>query len=161
MKNIPDKIIVHHSAYDQKSDQLMQINQWHKDRDFLLSSRGYYVGYHFVINYEGQITQTKELDEEGCHTRGFNSESIGVCMEGDFTKHEPSEAQKVALGKLLVMLCERLHIGDADIYPHRVFGQTSCYGDFLSEDWARKLHLVAKDNFVYQPIQCETHTPTE
>lgn len=161
MKNVPNKIIVHHSAYDQKTDQLMQINQWHKDRDFTLSQRGYYVGYHFVINNDGQITQTRELDEVGCHCKGFNFESIGVCLEGDFTTHAPSEAQKTALGKLLVMLCERLHIGDADIHPHRVFGNTSCYGDFLSDDWAQRIHLAAANLMNYQLSPCETSSPVK
>lgn len=155
MKNIPTKIIVHHSAFDQDADQLMQINEWHKARDFTLSSRGYYVGYHFVINHEGQITQTKELDEVGCHTRGFNWESIGICMEGDFTKKPPSEQQSASLGSLLVMLCERLHIDGSDIHPHRNFAQTSCYGDFLSDTWARDIFYHANALIKYNLSPCE------
>lgn len=146
---------MHHSAFDQNADQLMQINQWHKDRDFPLSLRGFYVGYHFVINHEGQITQTRELDEVGAHTKGFNFESIGICLEGDFTKKAPSEEQKTALGKLLVMLCNRLHIGASDIYPHRVFGSTTCYGDFLSDDWAAKVFLHAANFTNYNLTPCE------
>lgn len=161
MKNVPNKIIVHHSAFDQDTDQLMQINRWHKDRDFPLSERGFYVGYHYVINNEGQITQTRELDEVGAHCRGFNFESIGVCMEGDFTSKQPSAKQRTALGKLLLMLCDRLRIDHADIYPHRNFGQTSCYGDFLSDDWARKVYLDAASLVNYNLTPCETSSPTK
>lgn len=159
MKNVPDKIIVHHSAFEQEASQLMLINQWHKDRDFPLSERGFFVGYHYVINHEGQITQTRELDEVGAHSRGFNFESIGVCLEGDFTKHGPSEAQKIALGKLLVMLVHRLRIDPNDIRPHRNFGQTSCYGDFLSDEWARSIFHTADNLMSYQLSPCETPTP--
>lgn len=161
MKNVPDKIIVHHSAFDHDADQLMQINKWHQDRDFPLSQRGYFVGYHFVINHEGQITQTRELDEIGAHCRGFNFESIGVCMEGDFTSHAPSMPQTMALGKLLVMLCNRLHIDGADIHPHRNFGQTSCYGDFLSDEWARDIFYHANSLPNYQLSPCEAPLTTK
>lgn len=155
MKNIPDKIIVHHSAFEQAGDQLMQINQWHKERDFPLSSRNFYVGYHFVINHEGQITQTRELDEVGAHTKGFNFESIGICLEGDFTSKQPNDAQKKALGDLLVMLCDRLRIDGADIYPHRTYSTTSCYGDLLSDKWASDLYTETRARTNYNISPCE------
>lgn len=155
MKNIPDKIIVHHSAFDQEADQLMKINKWHEDRDFPLSQRGYFVGYHYVINHEGQISQTRELDEVGAHARGFNFESIGVCLEGDFTSHKPSAAQTVALGKLLVMLVNRLRIDPSDIKPHRNYGQTSCFGSFLPDDWAENVYRTQANLMDYQQSSCE------
>lgn len=155
MKNIPDKIIVHHSAYDQEASQLMQINQWHKDRDFPLSNRGFYVGYHYCINHAGDIVQTRELDEVGAHSRGFNFDSIGICLEGDFTKKHPSEAQKYALGKLLVFLVNRLRIDPADIRPHRNFGNTSCYGDLLSDEWARSIYYTQANLSNYNLSPCE------
>ena len=155
MNNVPDKIIVHHSAFDQDADQLMQINQWHKDRDFPLSQRGFYVGYHYVINHDGQITQTRELDEVGAHTRGFNFESIGICLEGDFTKKAPSDAQKASLGELLLMLVNRLKVDPSDIKPHRTFGNTSCYGDFLSDSWAQDIYHHTANLINYNQSPCE------
>jgi len=155
MGNKPDKIIVHHSAFEQDADQLMKINQWHKDREFPLSLRGFYVGYHFVINHEGQITQTRELDEVGAHARGFNFESIGICLEGDFTTKLPSEAQKVALGKLLVMLVNRLRIDPSDIKPHRSFGNTSCFGERLLDNWAEIVYRTQANFTNYNLTPCE------
>lgn len=135
--NIPDKIIVHHSAFVQQASQLAQINQWHKDRDFLLSSLNYYVGYHFLIANDGTVTRTKNDDEEGCHTIGQNLTSLGVCMEGDFNQEFPSLAQEKALGKLLVELCDKHGISYMSIYPHRKYANTSCCGTKLPDNWVK------------------------
>ena len=104
MQNNPTKIIVHHSADITPTDQLNKINEYHKSRDFPLSSKGYYVGYHFLINHEGQLTQTRDFYDEGAHTRGLNFESLGICLEGNFSEELPTEAQKETLGRLLLDL---------------------------------------------------------
>lgn len=145
MKNTPKKIIVHHSGDASKEDQFAKINEWHKKREFPISSFGFYVGYHYLINHEGELTQCRQDDDEGAHTKGLNFQSIGVCMEGNFSVEEPTEKQKETLGKLLVDLCEKYFMDVTDIYPHRAFRDTECYGKRLSDNWAQLLYLDYKD----------------
>jgi len=40
------------------------------------------IGYHAVIFQDGRLLETRPHDTQGSHTRGFNSESIGVCLAG-------------------------------------------------------------------------------
>lgn len=144
MKNIPTKLIVHHSAFAQYADQLTQINEWHRDREFPKSSFGYYVGYHYLINHAGHVTQTRQDWEEGAHSKGINFESIGICLEGNFDEELPTEEQKSSLGKLLVELCQKYKLDVTDIYPHRSFRDTACYGKRLDDSFARVLYLDYK-----------------
>ena len=136
MINKPEKIIVHHSAFLQDREQLAQINQWHKEREFPQSRSGYYVGYHYLISRGGIVTRTKDDDEEGAHTRGENFSSLGVCMEGHFNQQTPTAIQEQILGKLLVELCEVHRLPYIAIYPHRRFSNTACYGNKLNANYA-------------------------
>jgi N-acetylmuramoyl-L-alanine amidase len=157
MKNIPTKLIVHHSAITRHADQLAEINQYHKSKEFPISSFGFYVGYHYLINHAGVITHTRADDEEGAHSKGINFESIGICLEGNFDEELPTEEQKSSLGKLLVGLCQKYKLDVTDIYPHRAFRDTACYGKKLDDSWARVLYLDYKPNNQTFTVTCTAH----
>ncbi len=40
------------------------------------------IGYHFVIYTNGTVATGRGLDEPGAHAKGFNLNSIGICMVG-------------------------------------------------------------------------------
>lgn len=144
MLNVPNKIIVHHTADSSSVDQFNKVNEWHRLREFPKSHAGYFVGYHYLINKLGNVTQAREDDEEGAHTKGQNFSSIGVCLEGNFSSEFPTPAQKEALGNLLVKLCDRYKLASQHIHPHRSFAQKDCYGALLPDTWARLIYLQYK-----------------
>ncbi len=137
LTNNPNKLIVHHSASQLEGEQLTQINEWHKERDFYLSSLGFFVGYHYVISQAGVVTQTRLITDEGCHTIGQNTQSIGICLEGDFDVQQVTPPQEKALAQLCVKLCAAYKIPYTEIFPHRHFKQTDCYGSNLSDNYAQ------------------------
>ncbi|MEK7068270.1 MAG: peptidoglycan recognition family protein [Patescibacteria group bacterium] len=141
MPNVPDKIIVHHTAIARQGEQIAQINAAHEERGFPQSRLGFFVGYHFLIDGAGNITRTREDDEEGAHTVGQNTSSLGVGLEGDFNLELPTKEQAAALGGLLGALCEQYSLGVSDIFPHRAYSPKDCYGTLLSNDWARLVFL--------------------
>lgn len=155
MKNTPKKIIVHHSGDADRADQFAKINEYHKSLEFPQSSLGYYIGYHYLINREGTLTQCRDESDEGAHCKGLNFASIGVCLEGNFNIEQPTEAQKKSLGNLLVELCEKYFLDVMDIYPHRAFRNTDCYGNSLDNNWARILYLDYKDKDLRKKETCE------
>ena len=157
MQNIPTKLIVHHSADIDPRHQIGKINDWHKSKGFPQSRRGNFVGYHFLISHTGDVVRTKDDDEEGAHTKGINFESIGICLEGNFDEELPTEEQKASLGKLLVELCQKYKLDVTDIYPHRAFRDTACYGKKLDDSWARVLYLDYKPNDKTFTISCTAH----
>lgn len=138
----PQRIVWHHSAINAKRLQLDEIDAYHKTRDFPLSSLGFYVGYHYLIEYDGSIRQTRKETEIGAHDTGENTNSIGICLAGDFTGQLPTTAQSVAAATLTGQIMKRWKLPVQRIEPHRWDDTTACPGDFLPDNWLIKTYLT-------------------
>lgn len=154
MKNNPNKIIVHHSADSFTGDQLAKINEYHKGKNFPISSFGYYVGYHYLINRKGITTKTRAHDDEGAHCIGENTSSIGICIEGNFDTSAPSQEQIDSLQELLLKLSDELGISWEQVYSHRHFRNTSCYGSRLDNNWGKRVFLIGLIDRLKKQLQC-------
>jgi len=69
---------------------------------FPKSGLGFWVGYHKMIDRYGRI-YTARLDETiGSHTlNGWNTKSIGICLDGNFNIEAPTQAQLMSLRSLI------------------------------------------------------------
>lgn len=139
-------IIVHHAGgtdsapmADSSNYTLAMCNADHKERFNMLSSLGHYCGYTYFIDKAGVVTQTRQDGEEGAHAKGYNRNSIGICLAGNFDAFLPTKAQIDSLTKLMKEKVEKFQIDPANIIPHRKVANKSCYGKKLPDDWARKL----------------------
>ena len=100
-------IIVHHSATTFGNAKLL--DRAHRKRGF---SNG--LGYHFVIDNgtngrkDGQIEigrrWTRQQDGAHCNSDGMNHRGIGICMVGNFSTQQISEAQLRSLAALIDQL---------------------------------------------------------
>jgi exopolysaccharide biosynthesis protein len=145
--NKPNKIIIHHSAtsdglvlkdFDSIRNYHINVNKW---RD---------IGYHWVIesvDNQYEILKGRDEKDDGAHCIGQNTSSIGICVVGDFTKQEPTEAQYQKIAELIKDIYSRY--GELPIYGHKDLYSTSCPGKLnievikkmlKSEHWAKK-HL--------------------
>lgn len=124
--NDPKHIIIHHGA---GSLNFEQVNEYHKGKWGFQSSLGYYIGYQYFISYSGRVYQGRSDTEEGAHTIGYNKCSIGICLQGDFSKEQMTEGQLTALEKLVAEKKLRYNIGVVN--GHRDFSNTSCPGQNL------------------------------
>lgn len=156
----PEYIIVHHSGgtdaqplADSSNYTVAQCDADHKARGFGKSSLGYHVGYQYIIEKNGKVTQCRKDTEEGAHTIGKNKTSIGVMLSGNFDATLPTEAQIQALKSLLLTKMVEHSIPASKIVPHRSFAAKSCYGNKLSEDWARKLVAVINPLEAYKTVE--------
>lgn len=143
---IPKAIICHHSGgtdlnplQDSSNYTVEQCNQDHKLRFDFKSSLGWWVGYQYFIDRQGQLTQCRLDTEEGAHTIGQNDSSIGICLAGNFDVTLPTFEQKLALKNLLIKKTKEWNIDPKDIYPHRHFASKTCYGTLLADSWAKEL----------------------
>ena len=59
------------------------------------------IGYHYIIDPDGVIHIGRSLNTCGAHTKGFNANSIGICLLGNFEVEEPTEKQLAQLNNLL------------------------------------------------------------
>lgn len=72
-----DYIVVHCSATPPGMDiGADEIRQWHLKRGWLD------IGYHFVIRRDGTIEQGRPRDVQGAGARGYNHNSIHICLVG-------------------------------------------------------------------------------
>ena len=73
----PTKIIIH--CTDSPNGKVYPISQLEKDH----KARGFKtIGYHGVIQPDGEYTQTRPFNEIGAHCRGENETSIGISLVG-------------------------------------------------------------------------------
>lgn len=131
----PKRIIWHHSASQLATAQASSIDQWHKDRGFPISSLGYFIGYHFVIERNGSVFKARETNEIGAHDSGENLDSIGICLAGDFNTEMPTIEQVRAFRVIVLELMLKWGINLNAIEPHRRDDTTDCPGKNLPDNW--------------------------
>lgn len=71
-----NRAILHHA--EAKTCSAADIHSWHKNNGWAG------IGYHFVVHKDGTIERGRPEDTIGAHASNNNSDSIGICFEGDF-----------------------------------------------------------------------------
>lgn len=149
-------IVIHHSATPTESikDLIKGINSAHKGRLFPLSELGYYVGYHYMIDFFGDVMQTRNDHEVGAHCREqkMNYVGIGICLLGNFNISKPTNDQVAKLIETLTYLCTKHKIPVENIKYHGEFKATACCGENLIKTMSYiknavndRLHETKKD----------------
>ncbi|WP_087020117.1 peptidoglycan recognition protein family protein [Thaumasiovibrio subtropicus] len=108
-----NKIIVHHSATSAVTTTVSSIKSGH------LKGGKSDIGYHKVITWNGKIKEGRSEKVQGAHAKGANTNSLGVCLTGNFESESPSQAQKASLVELLTRWCKEHDLTVDKIYPHR------------------------------------------
>lgn len=119
-RTITSRIIIHHAV--SKGDVSAEtIHQWHLERGW----SG--IGYHYLIRYGGNAERGRPENTVGAHAGpGANSDSIGICLAGNLSVHEPTEAQMNTLVWLIMDIRKRL--GQLQIIGHKEVYNTECPG---------------------------------
>lgn len=112
------RIILHHAAA--KSCTAEQIHQWH------LNNGWSGAGYHFLVRKDGKIYRLRPENKVGAHASGSNSDSLGVCFEGDFMSETMGELQRKAGAELVSYLKNKY--GISKVQRHKDVGATDCPG---------------------------------
>lgn len=126
-----DKIVVHCSA--SRFGNVKIIRDWHVN-----GNKWDDIGYHYVIlngykragvkynkKDDGKIEEGRSLEYAGAHVRGYNSNSIGVCLIGN--KHFTPKQLLESLPKLLGELSIKYNIPLSNVYGHYSFtDQKTC-----------------------------------
>ena len=141
-----DFIVIHHVADADNGDMSSKaINDLHIKENHWIA-----IGYHFVIRKDGTIEKGRPVWSNGAHAQGYNTESIGICLSGNFDIGNPTNQQIESLAMLLANLCAdyNIPIDRKHILGHRELNNTNCPGDNLYD----KLDtIVGKANFYRYP----------
>ncbi|CAK9812966.1 Peptidoglycan-recognition protein LB [Anthophora plagiata] len=125
-------VVIHHGGiakycYDEKACAAIVRSY----QNYHLDDRGWFdIGYNFVVGEDGKAYEGRGWDFVGAHAPGYNTQSIGICVIGDFSDFLPNgEALKtvhalinygVSLGKIR---------GDYHLIGHRQVRSTLCPGN--------------------------------
>ena len=118
-------IVLHHTATNAPSwDSASRIRKYH------VEERGYAdIGYHFIINSKGFLYFGRPIHRQGAHSKGYNANSIGIALCGDFTDRYPSGEQQETLIGLLMTLLGAFDLEYKDIVGHsHLSDKTVCPG---------------------------------
>ena len=146
----------HHST--RKIDLLvLHCSDTRPDQDFTIEklmrshrNKGYgaYPGYHIYVRRDGTLFYCRPVAERGCHVKGYNTSSIGICYEGGHScspdvKYEDNRTaeQMVALDEVLRILHEiypdaRI-VGHCELNPRKA---CPCLDPPASQEYAYIFH---------------------
>jgi N-acetylmuramoyl-L-alanine amidase len=125
----------------QKNEEMdvgvVEIEEWHRQRaetepwGFYVDHNGSpkYIGYHYVVRRSGAVEVARPIEFVGCHAKGVNKNSIGVCWIG---KNHMNDKQRVSLIAAVATLCVDHGLSVHDIYGHYQFSQNKTCPNFNS-----------------------------
>lgn len=130
-----NRIILHCSATVEGKDYSVDtIRAWHKKRGWLD------IGYHFVIQLDGTISQGRPIDKSGAHTKGNNKDSIGICYIGGIDANKkPKDTMTPEQNKafrILVLAIRTLFGDNITIHGHNEFANKACPSFIVKEKFA-------------------------
>lgn len=120
IKRLIHEIIVHCSASGPKT-KMEDIRKWHKQRGWKD------IGYHYVIESDGQIRTARDINDVGAHCEGKNATTVGICLVGgnDGKKlHHFSKEQMTSLRILIDGLF--MSYGRLPVVGHRKYAKKEC-----------------------------------
>ncbi|MDF1510611.1 peptidoglycan recognition family protein [Robertmurraya sp. DFI.2.37] len=114
------KVVCHHP--DHTSWGIIDIHNYHRN------SKGWAgIGYNYFITFDGRIQEGRGKNV-GAHCSGRNSDTLGVCFQGDFDKQHMTDAQVKAGGWLIAKLIKEHGLQINDVLGHRDLAATACPG---------------------------------
>lgn len=113
------EIVLHHAA---ATADAKTIHQWHKNNGW----SG--IGYHFVVRKDGTIERGRPIKTIGAHCTGHNSNTIGICFEGNFEKEKMSDKQIKSGQELLSYLYKTYNLTKSNVKRHKDLMSTNCPG---------------------------------
>lgn len=149
--NKPNKIIIHHSA----TEDGKVLSSFNAIKKYHMETNGWNdIGYHYVIEYVKNVpTIQKGRDDKtvGAHTVGQNSQSIGICVVGNFDKTVPDDA---IIDKLVELIKDiRIYNGYLPIHYHNEFANKTCPGKFFFDKFRlEEMTLIPTKKVTQEPI---------
>lgn len=135
------RIILHHAAATNCTAD--DIDRWHKGNGWTC------IGYHFFVNKKGEIYRGRKEDTVGAHAGNNNTDSIGICAEGNFENETMPEVQKEALKELVAYIKDKYGINK--VQRHKDVNLTACPGkNYPFEEIANATIKEENENVLYK-----------
>lgn len=118
MSRLINLIVIHCSA--SRSNKRFTLDMLRACHNARFHNKG--IGYHYYIERDGQVHQTRDEEEIGMHARHYNAHSIGICYEGGLDeKGRTADTRTLEQCAAIIALLRSLKADypDAAIMGHR------------------------------------------
>lgn len=106
----PTHLIIHHSAGFSAAPDYKQVMTYYWD--FHVNTNGWDdIGYNWLIDPNGVIYEARGSNTLGAHFSCMNSNTLGICMIGNYVSQPPSDT---AMGSLLALLAYEASTNNID-----------------------------------------------
>lgn len=120
-----NKIVIHCSdTPNGRPDTAEDIHRWHQEKGW----DG--IGYHYVIEVDGQVRNGRPHYWQGSHVAGHNRNSLGICLVG---RDQFNDAQWVSLQSLVRALDSQYE--GATVLGHRDLDSEKTCPNFDVKAW--------------------------
>ena len=140
-------IVVHCSATPPSMDiGADTIREWHTSPSPSDPSKPWRdIGYNYVIRRDGTVEAGRSEGETLAHARGFNTNSIAICLVGGVNEHKAPQAnftgEQGATLRAFLTWMERRYPG-AKIRGHRDLGANKDCPSFDVKEWRASGHFT-------------------
>lgn len=121
LPNKPIALVLHHAEASKAS--VYDVHRWHKEAPRHWAG----IGYHFYIRKDGTIYKGREENWRGAHAPAYNDKSLGICVEGAYSRENMPQVQKDAVIKLGKYLVQKYNMHE--VYKHQDVTATNCPGE--------------------------------
>ncbi len=126
------RIVLHCSAtIEGKEYSVDTIRKWHTNKGWSD------IGYHYVIQLDGTISQGRPINKQGAHVRGHNKDSIGICyiggIDADKKPKDTMTPEQNSAFRMLVRSIRILFGEDITIHGHNEFSSKACPSFIVKE----------------------------
>ena len=130
------QVFLHHTAvsYKQNPNQAKQTNEYHK-KFAMQSSLGYWIGYTYEMNAKGEILQARKDGEEQAAQKGFNKDSISICLDMNGDTEYPTPEQIKSLKSFLKEKLTEYQLTWSEVLFHGDVAHKSCPGHLITRNW--------------------------
>ncbi|MBB6696237.1 peptidoglycan recognition protein family protein [Clostridium algidicarnis] len=116
--NNPNKIIIHHPEW---YGDIVGLNN-------IMRNMGYYmIGYNYYVRKDGSVWKGRPDWATGANCYGQNTQSIGVCFEGNFEKDKEMPKEQFNSGVELIQYLKNKY-GISEVGGHKKYYNTACPG---------------------------------
>jgi hypothetical protein len=128
-----DRITIHHSAVISagvraKSDAARMLSSI---RSTHVSKGWADIGYHYIIDPQGNIWEGRPVKYQGAHVKENNEHNLGIMCMGDFDQERPSSAMLATLDGFVADRMRALRVPLSRVYTHQEIRVTECPGRSL------------------------------
>ncbi|XP_030830590.1 peptidoglycan-recognition protein SC2-like [Strongylocentrotus purpuratus] len=153
--------VVHHTATSSCTTEFSCKSRVRAIQNYHMNNKGWSdIGYNFLIGGDGNIYEGRGLNKMGAHASGYNSQSLGVAVIGDFGARAPGQIQRDAMDYLFSYAVGRYALDPRyTLYGHRDVSTTACPGTAFYNRLEENEHFTEITSSVDEPLMAFNRYP--